>query len=202
VFAVSNNLRGTTTPWTEAALTWNNAPTLSGSALDSEGSVVASTWVELNVTTAVTGNGTYSFAVNGSSSNVVDYSSSEGANPPQLVVVMSSGSAATLAASSEPEAAVAAPATELILHANSPNPFNPRTTMRYSLPRTTQVRLAIYDVRGRLVRRLLDGIEPAGERAATWDGRDDHGTSVGSGVYVYQLEADGMRLTRKMSLLK
>jgi photosystem II stability/assembly factor-like uncharacterized protein len=199
-FAVSNNLRNTATPWTEAALTWNNAPTLSGSALDAEGSVTANTWVELNVTAAVTGNGTYSFALSGSSSNEVDYSSSEGSNPPQLVVVASSGSALT-----QPVMADAAPvlaAREPVLHANSPNPFNPETTIRYSLPRATQVRLYVYDVSGRLVRRLEEGMEPAGERAVTWNGRDDRGTPVGSGVYIYRLDVDGMRLTRKMSLLK
>jgi hypothetical protein len=148
----------------------------------------------------VTGNGTYSFALSGSSSNEVDYSSSEGSNPPQLVVVASSGSALT-----QPVMADAAPvlaAGEPVLHANSPNPFNPETTIRYSLPRATWVRLFVYDVSGRLVRRLDDGMEPAGERAVTWNGRDDRGTPVGSGVYIYRLDVDGMRLTRKMSLLK
>jgi FlgD Ig-like domain/IPT/TIG domain/Beta-propeller repeat len=202
VFSVSNNLAATSTPWTESALNWNNAPAPSGSALDAAGPVVANTWLELDVTTAVTGNGTYSFAVSGGSNNVVDYSSSEGANPPQLVVVMGSGSAATPVAMAEAAPALAAPPVTLELRANTPNPFNPRTTIRYSLPRVTLVRIVIYDVNGRLVRRLVDGIEPAGERAATWDGRDDRGAFVGSGVYVYALEADGTRFTRKMSLLK
>ena len=92
--SASNNFAGTSTPWTESGLNWNNAPVPSGSALDAAGSVVANTWLELDVTAAVTGNGTYSFAMSGGSNNV-DYSSSEGANPPQLVVVMGSGSAAT-----------------------------------------------------------------------------------------------------------
>ena len=140
--------------------------------------------------------------MSGGSNNVVDYSSSEGANPPQLVVVMGSGSAATPVAMAEAAPALAAPPVTLELHANTPNPFNPRTTIRYSLPRVTLVRIVIYDVNGRLVRRLVDGNEPAGERTVTWDGRDDRGAFVGSGVYVYALEADGTRLTRKMSLLK
>ena len=202
VFSVSNNFAATSTPWTESALNWNNAPVPSGSALDGAGSVVANTWLELDVTTAVTGNGTYSFAVSGGSNNVVDYSSSEGANSPQLAVVMGSGSAAAPVAMAEAAPALAAPPVTLELHANTPNPFNPRTTIRYSLPRATLVRLVIYAVNGRLVRRLVDGIEPAGERTVTWDGRDDRRASVGSGVYVYALEADGTRLSRKMSLLK
>jgi hypothetical protein len=202
VFSVSNNFAGTPTPWTESGLTWNNAPAISGSALDAAGSVVINTWLELDVTNAVTGNGTYSFALSGSSNNVVDYSSSEGANSPQLVVVVGSGAAAQLPpVAMAPQASAASPVS-VMLHANTPNPFKPNTTIRYSLPRETQVRIVIYDINGRVVRRLVDGIESAGERTAPWDGRDDSGSTIGSGVYLVALEADGTRLTRKMSLLK
>jgi hypothetical protein len=207
VFSVSNNFANTSTPWTESGLTWNNAPALSGSALDAAGPVVTNTWLELDVTTAVTGNGTFSFALSGSSNNVVDYSSSEGANSPQLVVVVASGSAAPPVGESEAPPVALAPhangaALAVGLHANTPNPFKPSTTIRYSLPRATQVSIVIYDINGRVVRRLVDRIESAGERNAMWDGRDDSGSSVGSGVYLVALEAGGTRLTRKMSLLK
>jgi hypothetical protein len=157
----------------------------------------------LDVASAVAGNGTYSFAVSGGSSNVVDYSSSEGANPPQLVVVVGSGSLAIASpdlASSRLEAVVAP--KEMALHANYPNPFNPATTIQYALPQAMRVRLVIYDVSGRLVRKLVDGVEDAGDRRVSWDGRDERGSAVGSGVYVYRLEAGGTTLARKMSLLK
>lgn len=205
VFLVSNNFAGTSTPWTEGALTWNNAPAPGGSALGATGSVSANTWVEVNVTSAVTGNGTFSFAVSGGASNVVDYSSSEGANPPQLVVVVAPDAATRgpdLAGGANDAIAAAAP-REMTLHANYPNPFNPRTNILYSLPRTMAVRLLIYDVQGRLVRKLVDDVQEAGERQATWDGRDDRGLPASSGVYVYRLVGeDGLTLTRKMSLLK
>lgn len=83
-----------------------------------------------------------------------------------------------------------------------PNPFNPSTTIRYSLLETGRVRLAIYDVTGRLVRTLVDGVRDAGDQQVFWDGKDDRGSLVGSGVYVYQLEAGSKSLTRKMSLLR
>jgi FlgD Ig-like domain len=99
-------------------------------------------------------------------------------------------------------AATLAPPRETALHANQPNPFNPSTTIQYSLSRTTPVRLVIYDVSGRLVRSLVDAVQAAGDRQVTWDGRDSAGNAVGSGMYLYRLEAGETVLTRKMSLLK
>jgi VCBS repeat-containing protein len=72
--------------WTETGLTWDNKPAL-GALITNVGNAALSTWVELNVASVVTGNGTYSFAIGGVSSDVVYYSSKEGTNPPQLVVV-------------------------------------------------------------------------------------------------------------------
>ncbi|MEK7315731.1 MAG: FlgD immunoglobulin-like domain containing protein, partial [Candidatus Eisenbacteria bacterium] len=60
----------------------------------------------------------------------------------------------------------------------------------------------IYSVRGALIRTLVDGSVPAGRYRATWDGRDEQGLAVGSGLYLAELQAAGKRLTRKMSLLK
>jgi len=200
VFSVSNNFAGTATPWTESALRWNNAPSVSGSALSATGAVTANTWVELDVTSAITGSGTYSFAVSGGTSNQVDYSSSEGANSPQLVVVVSGSVPAETVSAPDLEAAVGP--GDLALHANRPNPFRSETTIRYSLPRTMPVRLVVYDVTGRAVRTLVEGLQDAGERRTSWDGKDDRGLLVGAGMYLYRLEAGGERLTRKMSLLK
>jgi photosystem II stability/assembly factor-like uncharacterized protein len=90
----------------------------------------------------------------------------------------------------------------LALRPNYPNPFDTGTTFQYSLPRAMPVRLVIYDVAGRAVRTLVDGIEGPGERQAMWDGRDEAGSPVGAGMYVYRLEADGVRLARKMARLR
>jgi parallel beta-helix repeat protein len=87
---------------------------------------------------------------------------------------------------------------------NYPNPFNPKTAIEYVVPEGSgKVRLAVYDLAGRLVRTLVDGERAAGRQVAVWDGRDDRGRELGSGVYFYRLEiGGGYRVERKMVLLK
>jgi hypothetical protein len=90
------------------------------------------------------------------------------------------------------------------LHPNTPNPFNPRTTIQFDAAAAgARVQLRIYDSGGRRVRTLLDEVVAAGAREVAWDGRDDAGRRLASGVYYYQLEADnGFRDTRAMVLVK
>ena len=84
-----------------------------------------------------------------------------------------------------------------------PNPFNPNTTIRYGLPGPNAVNLEIFDVAGRLVRRLKDGaVEPAGFHQVTWQGRDDRGRELGSGVYLYRLTVGEVVKTRSMTLVR
>src|SRR6185503_10415859 len=85
---------------------------------------------------------------------------------------------------------------------NRPNPFNPRTTIGFDLTRNGHVSLVVYDIQGRFVARLLDGVATAGRNLVSWDGRDERGRSVSSGVYVYRLEAGELRASRRMVLLK
>ncbi len=106
----------------------------------------------------------------------------------------------TVAAGAEP-GATPMPA-ELAMFAARPNPFNPSTTLTFRLPEGSRATLAIYDVTGALVRRLVDGKLGAGEHVACWDGRSDRGQAVGSGVYVARLTAGGRELTQKLQLLK
>jgi len=92
---------------------------------------------------------------------------------------------------------------ELVLGQNHPNPFNPTTIIPYGVPRDgTAVRLLVFDPSGGLVRRLVDGEQAGGTHEAVWDGRDEQGTPVSSGVYFCVLESGGRRFTRKMVLLK
>ncbi len=91
-------------------------------------------------------------------------------------------------------------ATELF--ANHPNPFNPSTTIRYALASAGSVRLVVFDTVGRRVRALVDESQPAGDHRVQFDGRDDRGGALASGVYFYRLEANGVVRTRKMVLLK
>ncbi|MCB9516336.1 MAG: S8 family serine peptidase [Candidatus Latescibacteria bacterium] len=85
---------------------------------------------------------------------------------------------------------------------NHPNPFNPKTTIRFSLPDAGQARLFVFDVNGRQVATLIDEHLEAGEHTVDWNGRDDAGVRVSSGVYFYRLDAPDHTQTRKMLLLQ
>jgi len=86
---------------------------------------------------------------------------------------------------------------------NSPNPFNPATTIEFTIPKASHATLRIYDASGRLVRVLVDrDYKTSTIDRAPWDGRDDAGQVVPSGVYFYKLEAGDYSAARKMLLLK
>jgi hypothetical protein len=86
---------------------------------------------------------------------------------------------------------------------NVPNPFNPATTIRYELEESGVVSLRVYNVAGQLVRTLVDGHRAAGQvYEAVWNGRNDAGQTVSSGVYFYKLSSEGFAKTKKMILLK
>ena len=93
------------------------------------------------------------------------------------------------------------------LHRNYPNPFNPETWIPYQLAAPSEVALTIYDMNGQLIRRLAVGHQAAGmyqsrSRAVYWDGRNQLGESVASGLYFYTLTADNFTATRRMVILK
>ena len=95
------------------------------------------------------------------------------------------------------------PGANLALLQNHPNPFNPSTTIGYYLPESGPVTLEIYDVSGRLVRRLLDReTKESGIHGTVWDGCDANGNRVQSGLYFYRLEAGKSTLSKKMILLR
>ena len=88
------------------------------------------------------------------------------------------------------------------LSQNYPNPFNPTTQIRYQLPAADKVRIEVFNISGQLIRTLVDAQLPAGYHEALWDGRNDHGLNVSSGVYYYRLVTRSFTSTRKMALLK
>jgi len=89
------------------------------------------------------------------------------------------------------------------LSQNFPNPFNPSTKIRFQIPPGGGiVKLRIFDILGRLVATLLDGRQSGGIKTVTWDGRDQRGRAVSTGVYFYQLTAGGFSRTRKMLLVR
>ncbi len=88
------------------------------------------------------------------------------------------------------------------LHQNAPNPFNPATAISFSLLENRNTSLIVYDTLGRTVRTLASGPLPAGTHVVRWDGRDDTGAPVSSGVYLYRLDAGGVADTRRMTLVR
>ncbi|MCH7548671.1 MAG: aryl-sulfate sulfotransferase [Candidatus Krumholzibacteriota bacterium] len=90
----------------------------------------------------------------------------------------------------------------LVLYPNRPNPFNPSTVIGYEVPPGSAISIKIYDVAGRLVATLMDQAVSPGTGSVTWNGRDNRGRIVPSGVYFYKLHADGTAQTRKMILMK
>ncbi len=105
---------------------------------------------------------------------------------------------------SDEDAAAAKPAIpqEFSLSQNHPNPFNPQTSIRYALPQDAHVRLTIYNVLGQKVARLVDEHQQAGYKTLLWDGKDENGNLLASGVYFYRLDADKFTEVKKMLLVK
>jgi hypothetical protein len=126
---------------------------------------------------------------------------------PTLIVTSTdaSGNTTTHACSATvpPPAAKVIPAV-FALGQNYPNPFNPETTISYDLPEETDVYLVIYDLMSRTVRALVYGYQQPGRHEVVWDGRDENGREVASGVYLYRLEERGRGVvaTRRMLLLR
>ena len=83
-----------------------------------------------------------------------------------------------------------------------PNPFNPSTTIPFSLVSQERVSLQIYDARGKLVRTLKNDVVPAGQHEAVWDGRDNSGNQMATGVYFVRFIAGSYEMTRKVVMLK
>ena len=83
-----------------------------------------------------------------------------------------------------------------------PNPFNPRTTLHVQLPTSGPASLTLYNLSGQVVRRLMEGWLDAGVYAYEWDGRDEQGRPVGSGVFIYRLRAGDQTLVGKVTLLR
>ncbi|MDP8220270.1 MAG: T9SS type A sorting domain-containing protein, partial [Candidatus Stygibacter frigidus] len=88
------------------------------------------------------------------------------------------------------------------LTGNYPNPFNPETTIKMALKTNGLVRIDIYNVRGQMVRTLVNEYMDAGNHDIIWNGVDDHGQKLGSGVYFYNMKFGKYTSTKKMILMK
>ncbi|UCB52776.1 MAG: T9SS type A sorting domain-containing protein, partial [Candidatus Zixiibacteriota bacterium] len=88
------------------------------------------------------------------------------------------------------------------LKQNYPNPFNPETIIQYDLPRGHEVEIVVYNILGQKVRTLLEEYQKAGRHRVLWDGRDDKGKEVSSGIYLYRIKTAEFAQTKKMVLLR
>jgi hypothetical protein len=91
---------------------------------------------------------------------------------------------------------------EFAMMQNYPNPFNPTTTIQYTVPNQANIRLVVYNMLGQEVRTLVASHHAPGNYSVVWDGRDNHGLNVGTGVYIYRKTGGTAALVRKMLLLK
>ena len=97
------------------------------------------------------------------------------------------------------DATTPAPISKL---SNYPNPFNPNTTIAFTLAKAGKVSLSIYNMKGQLVKTLQQGNLESGDHRLNWNGLDDNGMEVSSGLYLYRLESEGYTQTNKMLLMK
>jgi len=88
------------------------------------------------------------------------------------------------------------------LQGNYPNPFNPETTIRFSVKEATPVTIEIYNTKGQLVKTLINEAKEAGNHSVVWNGKDNSGRSVSSGVYFYKMNAGKYSSTKKMIMMK
>jgi hypothetical protein len=93
-------------------------------------------------------------------------------------------------------------ADDFKLSQNHPNPFNPRTTIEYSLEVNAEVKLEVFDLLGRNVTTLVDGYVEAGDHRVEWNGIDAGGNAVATGVYFYRIQVGNFSETRKMVMMK
>jgi len=96
----------------------------------------------------------------------------------------------------------AAVPTVFALHQNSPNPFNPTTSIKYDMPKAGDVQIAVFNVLGQRVTDLVNGYQEAGSHEVVWNGKDDGGSSVASGIYFYRIKTSEFSDTKKMLLMK
>jgi len=94
------------------------------------------------------------------------------------------------------------PVVATALNNNYPNPFNPETTISYSVKDREPVTIGIYNIKGQLVKTLLKGVQEPGNHTIVWNGTDDNGRSVSSGVYYYKMQAGKYSSTKKMIMMK
>jgi flagellar hook assembly protein FlgD len=91
---------------------------------------------------------------------------------------------------------------KFVLNDNYPNPFNPQTNISFTVPSSGNINLTVYNITGQRVATLVDGYQHSGEHNVQWNGLDQNGNQVSSGIYFYSLKTDASSMTKSMVLLK
>lgn len=123
---------------------------------------------------------------------------------PCSTVTITSGTTDNCGGGGEPQAKIVAQVIpeKFELFQNYPNPSNPGTLIKYALPQESDVILVIYNILGQKVRVLVEDLQEPGYYTISWDGKNEQGSAVGSGIYFYRIQAGDFTKTAKMSLLK
>ncbi|MCG8607106.1 DNRLRE domain-containing protein [bacterium] len=213
IFSVSNNYEDSSKPWKEDGLIWRNAPEVSGASLSSLQAVGTGQRVEFDITTAISGEGIFSFAIASGSSDVAKYSSKEGSVAPELIITFGSNGNSVAKKSDQQatthrtdEGSLAQPngllPESLTIQSNYPNPFNASTTIAYGLPESGRVVISVYNLKGQEVKRLVDSSQTAGFKKILWNGKNESDVDVASGIYIVRLTFSDTRLSRMITLQK
>jgi hypothetical protein len=197
VFSVSDD------DWTETGITWNNAPA-AGSQLDyiSDISTVGIYYnfdVTSFVSSEMSGDKVVSLLVKDitEAKMSIDFDRREDSNPPILTV--ETGGAKEMRSVEVSEIIIP---DEMRLVQNYPNPFNPSTTITYSLPVEGHVKLTVYDMKGRLVSTLVNGLQSAGAYTHVWEAVNSDGNQVPSGMYLCRFQVGSHVETIKMMFMR
>ena len=171
---MASDFKGENRAWHENELHAQNAPEALGSPLDAVGTIEANSVVEPDVTSAIAGNGVYSFALMPTSEDQAVYLTKETGTAPEPVIEIagSLAKASKVTDAIAPSNRIGGETTKSFgLQPNYPNPFNPETTIRYALAEASNIELRIFNVRGQLVRTLAKGHQKAGFHTVRWSGR-------------------------------
>ena len=205
VHVVSNEYEASSVAWNEHGITWENAPALEMQApMATITSALDDGWVEFDVTDTIR-NGVVSFGIQNSSSNTRTFSSKEGAHPPELAIASMPPLREQRRLPHEYTPDEPGPVDKSLaaiqtssLRSVYPNPTHSGAWIEYQLANNESVHMRIFNARGQRVRTLRAGTGSLGARRVLWDGRDDAGRALGSGVYFLQLDLGAQRFIRKI----
>ncbi|MEO9851279.1 MAG: LamG-like jellyroll fold domain-containing protein [Reichenbachiella sp.] len=187
---------GDSNSWGETTLTWNNKPS-HGNAINTI-NVTADTWNEWDVSSAITGNGTYTFVLTTSTNaNQLDFQSSEDTNQPELVVT--TGSGARIRTNEVGSKELQADPKALIVY---PNAVNEVANLQFWVQQPAHVNLSVFDVMGKRVKTLIDSSKKVGTHTIQWNLISDSDQRVIPGLYMARLTVNGISVQTARIILK